>query len=83
MIFAIVSASPDGTYGMNYPSCRKHVAPGDASLARRAAADAPALFQKLWARSPVDGTVHTPAAQERVVGSVDDGIDLERGDISH
>ena len=66
---------------MNDPSRRKPVASGDASFARRAATDAAAFFQKLSARSAVDGTVHALAAQERVVGSVDDGVDLERGDI--
>lgn len=81
IVLAVVSAPPDGPDGMNDPPCRKTVASGDASLTRRAATDASAFFQKLWARSTVDGTVHTPATQERVVCSVDDGVDLERGDI--
>jgi len=66
---------------MDNPFFSKMVSPGDASLSRRAATDAPAFFEKLLARSAVDGPVHTPASQSRVVGAVDDGIDIERGDI--
>ena len=63
IVLAVISASPDGAYGMNYPSRRKPVASGDASLARRAATDASAFFQKLWARSAVDGAIYTTTAK--------------------
>ena len=63
IVLTVISAPPDGPDGMNDPSCRKPVAFGDASLARLAATDASAFFQKLWARSAVDGSVHAPAAQ--------------------
>jgi hypothetical protein len=66
---------------MNDPSCWKPVAPGDAGLSRRTASDSAAFFQKLSARSAVDGAIYTTAAQEGVVGGVDDGVNLERGNI--
>jgi hypothetical protein len=81
IVLAVISALPNGPYGMNDPSCRKPVAFGDASLARLAATYASAFFQKLWARSAVDGAIYTTTAQERAVCSVDDGVDLERGNI--
>jgi hypothetical protein len=39
-------------------------------------------FQKLFSGCPVDGAVDTAASQQGFVGGIDDGIDLEGGDIS-
>src|SRR5262245_16100470 len=54
----------------------------DLGLARRAAAEQPAGGLQLGARGPMDGAVNPAAAHERAVGGIDDGIDVERGDIS-
>jgi hypothetical protein len=66
---------------MNDPSCRKMVSAGDTGLASRASSDATAFLPELWARSIMNGTIHASASHKRIVGGVNDGIDLERGDI--
>lgn len=80
-VLADVPALPDGAHGMNDVACRQPVSFGDARLARRAAADAAALLQKLGTRSLVNGSVHASTAQKRVVGGIDYGIDLQGCDV--
>jgi hypothetical protein len=57
------------------------VAPGQARLAGRAAAEGAALGQQLGAGRAVDGPVHTAAAEEAVIGGVDDGVNGELRDV--
>ena len=54
----------------------------DPRLSGRTAADAPALFEELGAGGTMNGTVHSPAAEEGFVRGVDDGVNSEARDVS-
>jgi hypothetical protein len=41
----------------------------------------PALVEELWSSGAVDGAVDASAAQQRRVGGVHDGVDLEGRDV--
>ncbi len=49
---------------------------GDASLTGRATAEGTTLLQQLRPGGAVDGTIDPAAAQQRLVGGIDNGIDL-------
>lgn len=73
---------PDRTDSMDDVLGRELIASCDLGLARLAAAEGPALFEKLWASSPVDTAVYTTSAQQASIRCVDDGIQVERGDVT-
>ena len=50
-------------------------------LSRFAAVQGAALGQQFWPGGTVDGTVHTSAAQQALVGGVDDGVHLHGSNI--
>ncbi len=58
------------------------IAAGDLGLAGIAAAERLAFAQQFRPRRAMDGAVHAAAAEQRAVGGIDDGIDLERGDVA-
>jgi hypothetical protein len=60
---------------------RQVVALGHLGVARLAAAQPAALVDQVGACCAVDGAVDTAAAQQRLVGGVDDGVDGEGGDV--
>ena len=57
------------------------IAAGDFGGAGLAAAQRPALGQKLGARCAMNGAATPPPPRSVRVGGVDDGIDVERGDV--
>ena len=61
--------------------CREIIACSQLRLAGLAAAQSPAFFQQLRACRPVNGTVHSAAAQETAVGCIDDAHGFCPGDI--
>ena len=62
---------------------RQPVGSADSCLARRAAADLPALLQQSRAYGMVYRSVNSTAAEQEVVCGIDDGIHAQGGNISH
>ena len=77
----VAATLPDGTDGVNDKLCRQAVALRDLGLSRFAAAQGAALGQQLRSGGTVDSAVHASAAQQALVGGVDDGIHLHGGNI--
>ena len=71
-----------GADGMDDEPGGEVVAARDARLAGRATTQAPALLQKPRTGCTVDGAVDTSAAEQRCVGRIHNGIDLQSGDVS-
>ena len=78
---SVVAAPSDGAYGVDDELRRQAVAFCDLGLSRFAAVQGAALGQQLRPGGPVDGPVHTSAAQQALVGGVDDGVHLHGGNI--
>jgi len=57
------------------------VTAGDARLTGETSAELAAFLKKLRARCSMDGAVDAAAAKQRLVGRVDDRIDVECGDV--
>ncbi|KAI9163809.1 Calcium channel YVC1 [Paramyrothecium foliicola] len=72
----------DGADGVDDVLGGQAVAAGDAGLAGGTAAELRALGAQAAARGEVDGAVDAAAAEEGAVGGVDDGVDLEGGDVA-
>src|SRR5690606_1751802 len=75
------TAAPHGPDGVDHVARRQPVAPGDAHLAGRAAAEAPALLEQLGTRGAVDRAVDAASTEERRIRGVDDRVDGERRDV--
>ncbi len=65
-------------------TCRagRSVTPCDFCVSGLASAQGPALLQQRLAGRPVDRPVDPATAQQRLVGGVDDGVDLQRRDVA-
>ena len=72
------AAAPDLTDRMDYVPGLEAIAAGDFGETGVAAAQGLALGQQLGAGGTMDGAVDAAAAEQRGVGSVDDGVDVER-----
>ena len=57
------------------------ISAGEARLAGRAAADRAALFKQFWTGPPMDRTIDAAAAEKRLVGCIDDRVDIECRDV--
>lgn len=75
--FAVFAVAPDGTYGVDDVPGGKPEAGSDFGFTRSTAVQGVAVSQQLRPGSAVDGSVDPAAAQEGVVGGVDDGIDAQ------
>ena len=64
VIFALGSASPDRTDGMNHMPCRKPIAAGDLGAAGLAAMERAALGQKLRPGRAMDRAIHAATAEQ-------------------
>src|SRR4029078_122971 len=82
---ALVSsaAAPHRTNGVDHVPCLKPIATRDLGRARLATAERPAFGEQFRSSRPMDCTIDAAAAEQRTVGGVHDGIDIERGDIGH
>jgi hypothetical protein len=76
------AAFPDGAHGVDDVLGGEAIAVGQPSLALRTAADFQALLQQLRPRGAMDRAIDAPAAAHRLIGGVDDGVDLELGDVA-
>lgn len=66
---------------MDYKPGGQAIALGELGLSRFAAAQGAALGQQLRPCGTVDGAVHATAAQQALLGGVDDGVHFHGGDI--
>ena len=73
---------PHGAHRMDDVFGWKAVALRRLGLAGGTAVEGAALGQQFRAGRPVDGPVHPAAPQQGCVGGVDDGVNLQRGDVS-
>ena len=75
------AAAPDGAYGVENVLAGQVEAPGRLGLAGLAAAQRLAGCLQPRPCRAVDGPVHAPAARQRGVGGVDDGVHGHFGDV--
>ena len=80
-VLALAAAMPDRSDSMNDMPRREPVTLRYFGLAGGAAAEAAAFGQKLRAGGTMDGAVDAPAAEQRCIGGVDDGVNAQGGDI--
>jgi hypothetical protein len=81
VIFALASAMPDRTDGMNHMPHRQPVTSGDFGVAGPAAMERATFGQQLGPGRAMDGAIDTAAAEQRSIGGVDDGVNAECRDI--
>ena len=72
---------PDGADGVDDVFCGEAIAFGDFGITGTAAAEAFAFFEEVGACGAVDGSVHSATPEEAGVGGIDDGVELESGDV--
>ncbi len=69
-------------HGMNDVLCRQLVPLGRLCRSRIAAVERSTFSEEVRSSSTMYGTVYSTAAEEGVVGRIDDGIDGESGDVT-
>ena len=79
---ALAAAVPDRAHGVDHVTGRQSVALGDPGLAGRAAADFSAFVQELGPGGTVDRAVDPAAAEQTLVGRIDDRINRLAGDVA-
>ena len=67
---------------MDDVSCGQAKSRGDACLPRGASPECAADGQQLRSRRPVNGAVDASTSKERLVGGVDDGVNVQARDVS-
>ena len=82
LVFAVPAAHPNGAHGVNDEFRREVVALGEPTFADGAAVKRQALIQETAPCCPVDGAVNAGAAQEGLIGGIDNGIHLQRRDVA-
>ena len=80
-ILTLAAAVPDRTDGMNDMPRRQPITPGQLGVAGAAAMERAAFGQQLRPGCAMDRAVYAAAAQQRSIGSVDNGIDAQAGDV--
>lgn len=80
--FIVGAAAPNGPDRMNDVLGREAIAPCDFGLSGLATAEQTTLVQQIRACGAMNGTVDAAATEQRRIGSIDDGVDLERRDVS-
>jgi hypothetical protein len=66
---------------MDYMLCRQPITLCDLGIAGLAALEHPAFSQKPRSCGSMDGAIHTTAAEQGGVGSVDDGVNAQARDV--
>src|SRR3954454_13848805 len=81
LILVLSTAMPHRPHGMDHMPRGKPVAFRDFGVAGSAAAEAATFGQKFWPGGAVDGAIDAAAAEQRAVRSVDDGVNVQGGDV--
>ena len=79
--FTIVSTVPEGAHGMNHKTRRQPETRSNACFTGQASADFFAGFQQFRACGTVDCTVYSSSAKQGFVGSIDDCVEFQGGDV--
>jgi hypothetical protein len=80
-IFALTAAMPNRPNGMNHMPRRQPITFGDLGLASLAAMERTAFGKKLRPGGTMDGAIDAASAEQRGIGSVDDGVNAKCRDI--
>src|SRR5207249_565790 len=80
--FAVNPATPNRADGVDHVPGRQAIAARQPCLARRTAAERAALGEQLGAGAAMDRTIDTATTEQRGIGSVDDRIDDQSGDVA-
>jgi len=83
IVFANIAALPHRAHGVDDVARGQLVAHGDLRIARLAAIEGAAGDRKFGTSRSMNGTVDSAAAEQRTVGGIDDGINLQLGDVAH
>src|SRR6202030_4316104 len=83
LAFALTAAVPDRTDGVNDVLGRQPMTPCDLGSTGRAAAERSAFDKQFRSRGAMDRTIDATAAEQRLIGGIDDGVDRKRGDIGN
>src|SRR5262245_66192220 len=81
-VFAALAATPDGANGVDHMARLEAETGRDLGLARLATAERGASLFKLGAGGAMDRAIDAATAEQAPIGGVDDGVDVERGDIA-
>src|SRR6516164_2524106 len=81
VVLALAAAAPHRADGVDDVLSFEAIAAGDLGGTGVAAAERATFGEKLGPGGAMDGAVDAAAAEQRSVGSVDDGPDIERGDV--
>jgi len=81
LIGSALSSFPNRSDGMDHMPRRQPITLRDFSVAGLAAMERSAFHQQLRPGRPVDRTIDTPAAKQRGVGGVDDGVNAQSRDV--
>src|SRR5713226_4208275 len=81
-VFITLAAVPDGSDGVNDPFGPKAISFGDLGFAGITSIERPTFFRELGAGGAVNCSIDASAAQETLVGGVDNRIDVKRGNIA-
>src|SRR5262249_6179539 len=81
VVLALAAAAPHRADGVDDVLGFQAIAAGDLGGTGVAAAERAAFGEKLRSGGAMDGTVDAAAAEQCPVGGVDDGPDIERGDV--
>ena len=80
--FATGTTTPNWADRVNDEPCRQTIALRDSGVAGLTTSETAALRQQLRPGGPMDRSIDAATAEERSVGGIYDGIDLERSDVS-
>ena len=80
-IFALAALIPNRTDGMNHMPCRQPITSGNFGAAGLAPIQGTAFGEKLRSSRAMDGAIDAPAAEQRGIPGVDDGVNAKRRDV--
>src|SRR5262249_22628654 len=81
VVLALAAAAPHRPDRVDDVLGFETIAAGDLGRAGGAAAERATLGEKVRGGGAVDGAIDAAAAEQRSVGGVDDGLDIEGGDV--
>src|SRR5262245_40972009 len=82
LVLAALAAAPDRTNGVDHVTREEAEARRHLGIPRLTAAELGTSRAKLGTCGTVDCAIHAASAKQRPVGGVDDGVDVEPGDVA-